>query len=115
MFRKDNEDFELETSELRQKLSYKNTELTSLNQELQEKIALLSLSELRMQQLSNQPQEINSLETQHHTTKMLEQQLSQMKEAFENISGEKDEVSKKYQSYVQQLDEQHHKLLAEVG
>lgn len=86
-----------------------------MNQELQEKIALLSLSELRMQQFSNSPQEMNSLETQHHATKMLEQQLSQMKEAFENVNGEKDEVSKKYQSYVQQLDEQHHKLLAEVS
>ncbi|XP_001601237.1 golgin subfamily A member 2 [Nasonia vitripennis] len=111
---KDNEDFELETSELRQKLNYKNTEVTTLNQELQEKIALLSLSELRMQQLSNSPQEMNSLETQHHATKMLEQQLSQMKEALENVNGEKDEVSKKYQSYVQQLDEQHNKLLAEL-
>lgn len=64
--------------------------------------------------MSNTPQEIGSLETQHHATKVLEQQLNQMKEALESVSGEKDEASKNYQSYMQQLDERHKVLLAEV-
>ena len=58
---------------------------------------------------------MSSLETQHYTNKVLEQQLSQMKQALESVNGEKDEVSRKYQSYVQQLDERHSKLLAEVN
>ncbi|XP_058795718.1 golgin subfamily A member 2 isoform X2 [Phymastichus coffea] len=112
--KKQNEEHELEISEMRQKLNYKNTELTNLQQEFQEKVALLSLSELRIQQLSNGPQEINALENQHHATKVLQQQLSRMKEAFESVSGEKDEVNKKYQSYLQQLDERHSKLLTDL-
>lgn len=42
---------ELETSELKQKLNLKNTEFISLQQEFQEKAALLSLNELRIQQV----------------------------------------------------------------
>lgn len=58
---------------------------------------------------------MSSLEHQHHATKVLEQQLSRMKEALDSVSGEKDEVSKKYQSYVQQLDERQAKIVAEVS
>jgi Zn-dependent oligopeptidase len=54
---------------------------------------------------------MNILETQHHATKVLEQQLFQMRETLESISREKDEASKKYQNYVQQLDEGHTKLV----
>lgn len=49
--RKEKEDLELETSELKQKLNLKNTEFISLQQEFQEKAALLSLNELRIQQV----------------------------------------------------------------
>lgn len=49
--RKEKEDMELETSELKQKLNLKNTEFISLQQEFQEKAALLSLNELKIQQV----------------------------------------------------------------
>jgi len=49
--RKEKEDLELETSELKQKLNLKNTEFITLQQEFQEKAALLSLNELRIQQV----------------------------------------------------------------
>lgn len=49
--RKEKEDLELETSELKQKLNLKNTEFISLQQEFQEKAALLSLNELKIQQV----------------------------------------------------------------
>lgn len=49
--RKEKEDLELETSELKQKLNLKNTEFISLQQEFQEKAALLSLHELKIQQV----------------------------------------------------------------
>jgi len=52
VYRKEKEDFELETSELKQKLNLKNTEFISLQQEFQEKTALLSLNELRIQQVT---------------------------------------------------------------
>lgn len=50
--RKEKEDLELENLELRQKLNLKSTELMNLQQELKEKTALLSLNELRIQQVS---------------------------------------------------------------
>ena len=51
VYRKEKEDLELETSELKQKLNLKNTEFVTLQQEFQEKAALLSLNELRIQQV----------------------------------------------------------------
>jgi len=51
IYRKEKEDLELETSELKQKLNLKNTEFITLQQEFQEKAALLSLNELRIQQV----------------------------------------------------------------
>lgn len=50
-YRKEKEDLELETSELKQKLNLKNTEFINLQQEFQEKAALLSLNELKIQQV----------------------------------------------------------------
>ncbi|KAL7300872.1 hypothetical protein TKK_0006427 [Trichogramma kaykai] len=112
--KKENESFEMDNSELKQKLNYKSTEVSNLQQELQEKLALLQLSEIRLNQLTNAPHEMSSLETQHQTTKALEQQLSQMKQTLTSLSGEKDEVSKNYQNYIQQLDERNAKLVAEL-
>ena len=42
----------MDVSEFRQKLNYKSTELANLEQELQEKVALLQLSEIRLQEVS---------------------------------------------------------------
>lgn len=41
----------MEASELKQKLNLKNTEFITLQQEFQEKATLLSLNELRIQQV----------------------------------------------------------------
>lgn len=51
--KKEKEDLSLEVSELKQKLNLKKTELITVQQELDEKAALLSLSELRIQQVVN--------------------------------------------------------------
>lgn len=51
--KKEKEDLNLEVSELKQKLNLKKTELIAVQQELDEKAALLSLSELRIQQVMN--------------------------------------------------------------
>ncbi|XP_072753851.1 golgin subfamily A member 2 isoform X2 [Anoplolepis gracilipes] len=109
--KKEKEDLELETSELKQKLNLKNTEFISLQQEFQEKAALLSLNELRIQQLTDTSQ---TLESQHQTVTILEQQLAQMRETLRLVSNEKDETSRQYQNYVRQLDAQQAKLLNEV-
>ena len=45
------DNLELESSEMKQKLSMKNTELLSLQQDLQEKNAMLSLNEMKIQQV----------------------------------------------------------------
>ncbi|XP_039308505.1 golgin subfamily A member 2 isoform X2 [Solenopsis invicta] len=109
--RKEKEDLELETSELKQKLNLKNTEFITLQQEFQEKAALLSLNELRIQQLTDTSQ---TLESQHQTVTILEQQLAQMRETLKLVNNEKDEASKQYQNYVRQLDAQQAKLLNEI-
>ncbi|XP_032682867.1 golgin subfamily A member 2-like [Odontomachus brunneus] len=109
--RKEKEDMELETSELKQKLNLKNTEFISLQQEFQEKAALLSLNELRIQQLTDTSQ---TLESQHQAVTVLEQQLAQMRETLKLVNNEKDEASRQYQNYVRQLDAQQAKLLNEL-
>ncbi|XP_070161136.1 golgin subfamily A member 2 [Polyergus mexicanus] len=109
--RKEKEDLELETSELKQKLNLKNTEFISLQQEFQEKAALLSLNELRIQQLTDTSQ---TLESQHQTVTVLEQQLAQMRETLRLMNNEKDETSRQYQNYIRQLDAQQAKLLNEI-
>ncbi|XP_011630307.1 golgin subfamily A member 2 [Pogonomyrmex barbatus] len=109
--RKEKEDFELETSELKQKLNLKNAEFITLQQEFQEKAALLSLNELRIQQLTDTSQ---TLESQHQTVTVLEQQLAQMRETLKLVNNEKDEASRQYQNYVRQLDAQQAKLFNEV-
>lgn len=109
--RKEKEDLELETSELKQKLNLKNTEFISLQQEFQEKAALLSLNELRIQQLTDTSQ---TLESQHQTVTVLEQQLAQMRETLRLVNNEKDETSRQYQNYIRQLDAQQAKLLNEI-
>lgn len=108
--KKEKEDLDLEVSELKQKLNLKKTELIAVQQELQEKTALLSLSELRIQQLKgNTPTEENK-----HTVILLEQELAQTKESLKIVNTEKDEVNKQYQNYVKQLDVQHAKLLDQI-
>ncbi|KAG7196807.1 hypothetical protein KM043_016920 [Ampulex compressa] len=108
--RKEKEDLDVEMLELRQKLNLRKTELTMVQQELQEKTALLSLNELRVKQLSSAS---HTLENQHHAATALEQQLAQSREALRTISEEKEDACKQYQSYIRQLDAQHAKLNAE--
>lgn len=50
-YRKEKDDLSLQVSELKQKLSVKNSELINLQQTVQEKAALLSLNELKIQQV----------------------------------------------------------------
>lgn len=109
--RKEKEDLELETSELKQKLNLKNTEFINLQQEFQEKAALLSLNELRIQQLTDTSQ---TLESQHQTVTALEQQLDQMRKTLQLVNNEKDDNSRRCQSYIQQLSGQIKVLVEEI-
>ncbi|XP_033227571.1 golgin subfamily A member 2 isoform X4 [Belonocnema kinseyi] len=113
ILRKEKDDLELEASELKQKLNLKNTELWNLQQELQEKNAICSLNELKIQQLTNSSQHIQTLENRHLTSTVHEQQLAQLKEALNSLNNEKDEASKQYRRYVEQLDEQNKKVIHE--
>lgn len=108
--KKEKEDLSLEASELKQKLNLKKTELIAVQQELQEKTALLSLSELRIQQMKV----ATTTEEEKHAVILLEQELAQTKEALKIVSVEKDEANKQYQNYVKQLDTQQAKLLEEI-
>nr|XP_034177777.1 golgin subfamily A member 2-like isoform X2 [Osmia lignaria] len=108
--KKENEDLDLEVSELKQKFNLKKTELIAVQQELQEKTALLSLSELRIQQLKG----TTPTEEDKHAMVLLEQELAQAKESLKIISTEKDEANKQYQNYVKRLDTQQAKLLDEI-
>lgn len=55
-----------------------------------------------------------TLESQHQTATVMEQQLAQMRETLKLVSNEKDEANRQYQNYVRQLDIQQTKLLNEV-
>ena len=108
--KKEKEDLNLEVSELKQKLNLKKTELIAVQQELHEKTALLSLSELRIQQMKG----TKPTEEERHAAILLEQELAQTRESLKAVSTEKDETNKQYQNYVKQLDMQQAKLLNEV-
>ncbi|XP_006608625.1 golgin subfamily A member 2-like [Apis dorsata] len=108
--KKEKEDLDLEGSELKQKLNLKKTELIAIQQELQEKTALLSLSELRIQQMKG----MSITEEEKHTAILLEQELTQTKESLKIINNEKEEINKQYQNYVKQLDAQQAKLLEKI-
>ncbi|KOC70191.1 Golgin subfamily A member 2 [Habropoda laboriosa] len=108
--KKEKEDSNLEVSELKQKLNLKKTELIAVQQELQEKTALLSLSELRIQQMKG----ATPTEEEKHAVILLEQELAQTKESLKVVNTEKDEANKQYQNYVKQLDAQQTKLLDEI-
>lgn len=112
--RKAKEDDELEASELRQELSMKNAEATNLQRELDEKNTLLSLNDLKIQQLTTNPQEMQALESQHQAAIVLEQQLSQLREALKSVSHDKEEAAKQYENYVRQLDERYEKIIKDV-
>ena len=108
--KKEKEDLNLEVSELKQKLNLKKTELIAVQQELHEKTALLSLSELRIQQMKG----TKPTEEERQAAILLEQELSETRESLKAVSTEKDETNKQYQNYVKQLDMQQAKLLNEL-
>ncbi|XP_076657436.1 golgin subfamily A member 2 isoform X2 [Halictus rubicundus] len=108
--KKEKEDLNLEASELKQKLNLKKTELIAVQQELNEKTALLSLSELRIQQMKG----ATPTEEEKYAANVLEQELAHVKESLNVVSTEKDEANKQYQNYVKQLDMQQTKLLEEI-
>ncbi|KAF7392642.1 hypothetical protein HZH66_008475 [Vespula vulgaris] len=112
--KKEKDDLSLQVSELKQKLSVKNSELINLQQTVQEKAALLSLNELKIQQLTSTSQSLEVFENQHHNVTILEQQVAQMKEALKTVSEENDEASKQYQNYVRQLETQQETLVNEL-
>lgn len=112
--KKEKDDLNLQVSELKQKLNVKNSELINVQQTLQEKAALLSLNELKIQQLTSTSQDLEVLENQHHNVTMLEQQVAQMKETIKTVSEENDEASKQYQNYVRQLETQQETLVNEL-
>ncbi|XP_043674043.1 golgin subfamily A member 2-like [Vespula pensylvanica] len=112
--KKEKDDLSLQVSELKQKLSVKNSEINNLQQTVQEKAALLSLNELKIQQLTSTSQSLEVFENQHHNVTILEQQVTQMKEALKTVSEENDEASKQYQNYVRQLETQQETLVNEL-
>ncbi|XP_033324127.2 golgin subfamily A member 2 [Megalopta genalis] len=108
--KKEKEDLNLETSELKQKLNLKKTELIAVQQELNEKTALLSLSEIRIQQMTG----AIPTEEEKYAANVLEQELAHVKESLNVVNIEKDETVKQYENYVKQLDTQHDKLVEEI-
>ncbi|KAF7997260.1 hypothetical protein HCN44_005537 [Aphidius gifuensis] len=112
--KKDKDEQQMETAELRQNLNIKNTELTNLHRDYQEKINLLSLAELKIQQLTNTPQEMELIEGKHQTDNVLEQQLLQLNETLKKINTEKEESNKHYENYVKQLDARYETIVQEL-
>ena len=115
------EDDQLEISELRQEVSMKNSDISSLERELEEKRTLLSLSELKIRQLSGTPpaRETRTLEgdeddeSQHCAVVRLQEQLSQLRETLRCVNEEKEQAAKRYENYVRQLDERYEKMAKE--
>ncbi|XP_024946857.1 golgin subfamily A member 2 isoform X2 [Cephus cinctus] len=110
---KNNDDYELEISELKQNLELKNTQLLSVHQELKNKDDLLSLCELKVQQLTNS-QESDIIENQRLTVAALEQQLNQVRQTLKTVSEDKEKASVQYGNYMSTINSQYESALKEL-
>ena len=108
MLSKQLEDAEEEASELRQKLSTRNSEVMALTVQLQEKESQLSLAQLRVTQLSasDNPQASAEIESLHQMKISLERRCAELTEAVRQLSAERDQADQQYQQYVAQLNGQ---------
>ncbi|KAK0090113.1 hypothetical protein PV325_002945 [Microctonus aethiopoides] len=108
------EEQQLETAELRQDLNIKKSELINLQQKMEENKNLLSLAELKIQQLTNAPQQLQEIEHQHEAHASLKEQLLQLHESLKTITNEKEEMCKHYESYVKQLNAKYEGTVQEL-
>ncbi|XP_014298103.1 golgin subfamily A member 2 isoform X2 [Microplitis demolitor] len=109
-----NEEQKLETAELQQVLNLKNIDLTNLHQEIQEKNRLLTLAELKIQQLTNESQDTHILENQNEVHTTFEEQSSQLRESLQTSNAEKLEMFNHYENYVKQLDKKFKSVTEEL-
>ncbi|KAJ1520109.1 hypothetical protein ONE63_004329 [Megalurothrips usitatus] len=108
MLSKQLEDAEEEASELRQKLSARVSEVGVLTTQLQETQSQLSLSQLRVTQLSasDNPEASAEIESLHQLKISLERRCNELTEAVRQISADRDQADQQYQQYVAQLNGQ---------
>lgn len=97
-----------ESSELKEKLNAKTNECLQLQQEVREKNSQLSLSHLKIQQLTiGETTQIESqLEMYNQQKISLEQQVTELSETVKVVTSERDQANQQYQQYVQQLNGQ---------
>lgn len=105
---KRNEELNEDITELTQKLSAKSQECQQVRQELAEKMNLLSISEVKLQQLCNN--ETTQLESQvDYLSKekfTLDLKINHLSEELKSLSLEKEKSNEQYQHYVTQLNDQ---------
>lgn len=108
MLSKQLEDAEEEASELRQKLSARVSEVGLLTTQLQEKQSQLSLSQLRVTQLSasDNPEASAEIESLHQMKISLERRCTELTETVRQLSADRDQADQQYQQYVAQLNGQ---------
>ncbi|KAK3908927.1 Golgin subfamily A member 2 [Frankliniella fusca] len=108
MLSKQLEDAEEEASELRQKLGARVSEVASLTAQLQEKQSQLSLSQLRITQLSSSdnPEATAEIESLHQLKISLERRCAELTETVRQLSADRDQADQQYQQYVAQLNGQ---------
>lgn len=108
MLAKQLDDAEEEASELRQKLGARVSEVASLAAQLQEKQSQLSLSQLRITQLSSSdnPEATAEIESLHQLKISLERRCTELTETVRQLSADRDQADQQYQQYVAQLNGQ---------
>lgn len=97
-----------ESSELKEKLNAKINECLQLQQEVQEKNSQLSLTRLKIQQLTigENTQIESQLEIYNQQKISLEQQITELSQTIKTVTSERDQANQQYQQYVQQLNGQ---------
>ncbi|XP_021704283.1 golgin subfamily A member 2 [Aedes aegypti] len=105
-FKKLYEDLQEDLSEVKQKSVVRNEELQSLQKELEQTRSELSLSKLRIQQLSSDDdQDFNAkIESLSQQNLIKSQQIKDLQNIINQIGNERDQSNQQYQNYVLHLN-----------
>ncbi|EAT48113.1 AAEL000802-PA, partial [Aedes aegypti] len=105
-FKKLYEDLQEDLSEVKQKSVVRNEELQSLKKELEQTRSELSLSKLRIQQLSSDDdQDFNAkIESLSQQNLIKSQQIKDLQNIINQIGNERDQSNQQYQNYVLHLN-----------
>ncbi|CAH1785517.1 unnamed protein product [Owenia fusiformis] len=117
---KSTEEVKQQNSELQEKLHAKSSECNGLNQSVTELQSRLELSDVQIQQLSNQSganldsSSVEQLQQLQSNNAELQAKIDEYKNSFQQLVTERDQLAEQYQQVIHQLNDQSQHLTSQV-